>query len=255
MLSAKKNVPKIKSLIKHEKQLTVFVSIFVILQIIFYILMKNVSFSLFAYICIITSCLFCVLLFDSSKAYRYTQIGLIATVGADFFLVFLPVQLRIPGMLCFCVTQIAYFLRIYNEDDCAKRKKVHLILRVIISILSLVVTAIVLGNRVDALSLISIFYYGHLILNVLFSFCSGKKIRVLAVALLFFILSDTLIGLGFLRSYFLIPRGSVIFIITQVCDRMIFPLYITSQTLIPLSLLQRKRKALKKEESGQFFED
>lgn len=240
-------MPKLKSLIKHEKQLTVFVSIFVILQVIFFILMRTVAFSLFSYICIITSCLFCILLSDGSKAYRYTQIGLIGTVGADFFLVFLPFQLRVPGMVCFSVTQIAYFLRTYSEDENKIRKKVHLILRMIVSVLCFSVTLLVLGRRADMLSLISVFYYGHLILNVIFSFMQFKKLRVLAIALFMFLLSDTLIGFDNLSSYLLIPRSSVIYIIMRMGESVLYPLYIASQIMIPLSMIPRKRKNLQKE--------
>ncbi len=211
--------------------------------------MRNVAFSLFSYIIIISSCLFCVLLSDGSKAYRYTQIGLIGTVGADFFLVFLPFQLRVPGMVCFCVTQIAYFLRTYAEDENAVRKKVHLILRISVSVLSFAITLIVLGRRADALSLISVFYYAHLILNVVFSFLLYKKLRILAIALLMFVLSDTLIGFSNLSSYLLIPRGSVIYIILRLGKPFLYPLYIASQIMIPLSLMQRKRQSLQKEKT------
>lgn len=209
--------------------------------------MRTVAFSLFSYICIITSCLFCILLSDGSKAYRYTQIGLIGTVGADFFLVFLPFQLRVPGMVCFSVTQIAYFLRTYSEDENKIRKKVHLILRMIVSVLCFSVTLLVLGRRADMLSLISVFYYGHLILNVIFSFMQFKKLRVLAIALFMFLLSDTLIGFDNLSSYLLIPRSSVIYIIMRMGESVLYPLYIASQIMIPLSMIPRKRKNLQKE--------
>ncbi|MBQ3489423.1 MAG: hypothetical protein IJA86_02410 [Clostridia bacterium] len=221
-------------------------SIFLILQIIHFFLMRNVAFSLFSYICIITSCLFCILLSDGSKAYLYTQIGLIGTVGADFFLVFLPFQLRVPGMICFCATQLAYFLRTYSEDENPIRKKVHFILRIAVSVLSVAVTGIVLGSRIDALSLISVFYYAHLLLNVIFSFVQFKKLHILAIALFMFIISDTLIGFDNLSSYLLIPRGSIIYIIMRLGKSFLYPLYIASQIMIPLSMVPRKRKALQR---------
>lgn len=213
--------------------------------------MREVAYSLFNYICIITSCLFCALLSDGSQRYRFTQIGLIATVGADFFLVFLPFQLRVPGMICFCVTQIAYFLITYIEDENLLRKKIHFILRIAVSVLSILITVFVLGSRVDLLSVISVFYYAHLILNVIFSYLQFKKLRIFAIALTLFIVSDTLIGFDNLSSYLLIPRTSVIFVLRRFFKGWIMPLYLIAQILIPLSLLKRKRKSLQKDKTNE----
>ena len=241
---------KIKSPTKHEKRLTVLVSIFVILQIVYLMLMFSVAYSFFAYVAVITACLFCILLSDGSRAYCWMQIGLSATVCADFFLVFLPFQLRVPGVLCFCVTQTAYFLRVYSEDENRLRKRIHLILRVAVSVFSLAVALLILGIRADTLSLISVFYYANLALNLLFSYLQFKKLRVLAIAFSLFILSDTLIGFDCLSSYLLIPRGSVVYLITKLGSRFVMPLYLAAQTLIPLSLLKRKKIALQKEEAN-----
>ena len=245
MRSAKKNVLNLKP--HNEKQLKILVSIFVILQIMNYLLMRFVAHTLFSYICVITSCLFCILLSDGSKSYRYTQMAMIATVCADFFLVFLPVQLKVPGVLCFCVTQFAYFLRLYADDENRIRKIIHLILRITITVAAFVLTILVLGIRMDILSLISVLYYANFILNLLFSYIQFKKMRILAIAFTLFIISDTLLGFDNLSGYLLIPRGSVIFLITRVGCRFIMPLYLTAQILIPLSLFSRKRNALKKE--------
>ena len=104
-------MPKITPLIKHKNHLIVAISAFAALELVLIHFMYNVAFSLFSYACIILSCLFCALLSDGSKSWLITQLGLIGTVGADFFLVFLPVQIRVPGLIFFCGTQIAYFLR------------------------------------------------------------------------------------------------------------------------------------------------
>lgn len=245
LCSARKNVLKLKLKPNDEKQLKLLVSIFVILQVFNY-LMREVAYTLFTYIFIITSCLFCMLLSDGSKSYRYTQIALIATVGADFFLVFLPFQLKVPGVLCFCVTQFSYFMRIWSEDENGIRKKVHLILRVAISVFGLIITILVLGIRLDVLSLISVLYYANLILNLIFSYLQFNKMRILAIALSLFIVSDTLLGFDNLSSYLLIPRGSVIYLITRVGGGFVMPLYLAAHILIPLSLFSRKRKALMK---------
>ena len=225
-------------------------SIFVILQIFLFILMKTVAYSFFAYICVITACLFCILLADKSQPYLFTKIGLITTVIADFFLVLLPVQLRVPGMIFFCGTQFAYFLRIYSEDNHRIRKICHLILRIVISVLSVILAYVVLESRLDILSLLSVFYFANLILNLIFSFLHLKKQKTLAIAFSFFILSDTLIGFDNLSSYLLIQRGSVIYFIVRNCGGWVMPLYLIAQTLIALSLLARNKKAIKEKQTN-----
>jgi hypothetical protein len=234
-------VPKITPLIKHKNHLIVAISAFAALELVLIHFMYNVAFSLFSYACIILSCLFCALLSDGSKSWLFTQLGLIGTVGADFFLVFLPVQIRVPGMIFFCGTQIAYFLRIYHEDENRIRKRVHLILRACASIVGLIVTPLVLGARVDAVAVISIFYYANLLCNVLFALLNFKSSRLFALALLFFILSDTLLGFQALSDYFLIPKGSFIYHAVLIGKRIFYPLYILSQVCIPISVRGRRK--------------
>ncbi len=204
--------------------------------------MYNIVFSLFSYCCIISSCLFCAVLFDGSKSWLFTQLGLIGTVGADFFLVFLPVQQRVPGLIFFCGTQIAYFLRIYYEDENAFRKRVHLVLRACASVAALIVTPLVLGARVDAVAMLSVFYYANLLCNVLFSMLNFRKSGLFALALLFFVLSDTLLGFQSLSDYFLIPRGSFIYYAVFIGKRIFYPLYILSQICIPISVASERLK-------------
>ena len=210
--------------------------------------MYNVAFSLFSYICIVSSCLFCAVLSDGSESWLFTQLGLLGTVGADFFLVLIPNQLRVPGMVFFCGTQIAYFLRIYSEDQNQERKRVHLILRTVASAGILTVTTLVLGSRLDAVAVLSMFYYANLTCNVLFSLLNFKQSKLFALALLSFILSDTLLGLQCLKDYFLIPRGSIIYYIVFYGKNFFYPLYIIAQIAMPISMASRKLKQLKSSE-------
>ncbi len=235
-------MPKIIPQIKHKKSLIAAVICFAAWELTVVYFMYNVAFSLFSYICIVSSCLFCAMLSDGSRAWLFTQLGLLGTVGADFFLVFLPFQLRVPGMIFFCGTQIAYFMRIYSEDENQSRKRVNLILRICASVFGLIITPIVLGSRVDAVAMLSIFYYAHLVCNVLFSFLNFRKMGLFALALLAFLLSDTLLGFQSLSDYFLIPRGSFIYYAVFFGKRLFYPLYIISQITIPISIALKKLK-------------
>lgn len=204
--------------------------------------MYNVMFSLFSYICVISGCIFCAMMKENSRSWLFTQLGLLGTIGADFFLVLLPVQQRVPGMVFFCFTQIFYFLRIYHEDKNAKRKRIHLIVRAIASAGALIVTPAVLGSRLDAVAVLSVFYYGNLFCNLVFAFCNFKESKLFAFALLAFILSDTLLGFLSLSDYFLIARGSLIYRIVRIGKNIFYPLYIVSQVSIPISIVSKKIK-------------
>ena len=235
---------KITPQIKHKKYLIAALIGFAAVEILFIHFMYNVAFSLFSYICVISSCLFCSLLSDGSRSWLFTQLGLIGTVGADFFLVFLPNQQRVVGMIFFCSVQLFYFMRIYSEDNNQVRKRVNLILRSVASVAMLIITPLVLGFRVDAVSILSMFYYVHLICNVLFAFLNFKSSRIFALALLAFILSDTLLGFQYLSDYFLIPRGSFIYYAIFYGRKICYPFYILSQILIPISMVSRKLKKI-----------
>ena len=235
---------KITPQIKHKKYLIAAILCFAALEILFVYLMYNVAFSFFSYVCVISSCLFCAVLSDGSRSWLFTQLGLIGTVGADLFLVFLPVQQRTAGMVFFCGTQIFYFLRIYSEDENETRKRVNLILRSVASVAMLIITPLVLGSRIDAVSMLSMFYYTNLVCNVLFAFLNFKSSALFALALLAFMLSDTLLGFQYLSDYFLIPRGSFIYYAIFFGKKICYPFYILSQMLIPISMVSRKMKKL-----------
>lgn len=233
---------KITHQTKHKKYLIAALICFAALEILFVHLMYNVAFSFFSYICVISSCLFCAVLSDGSRSWLFTQLGLIGTVGSDFFLVFLPNQQRVAGMVFFCSVQIFYFIRIYAEDSNQTRKRVNLILRSVASVAMLIITPLVLGSRMDAVSMLSMFYYAHLTCNVLFAFLNFKSSCIFAFALLAFILSDTLLGFQYLSDYFLIPRGSFIYYAILYGRKICYPFYILSQILMPISMFSRKLK-------------
>ena len=181
---------------------------------------------------------------DGSRSWRFTQIGLLGTLGADFFLVLLPDQQQAAGMVFFCGVQICYFMRLYSEDENETRKRVNLILRSVASAAMLIITPLVLGSRVDAVSMLSMVYYVNLVCNVLFAFMNFRKTGLFAFALLAFVLSDTLLGFRFLSDYFLIPRGSFIYYAIFFGRKIYYPLYILSQVLMPLSMASRKMKKI-----------
>ena len=186
---------------------------------------------------VILACLFCFLFVDKTAAYLLTQLALICTVCADWFLVLPPSPNQLPGMLFFSVTQTAYFLRIYLADPSPKRRRLHLILRGSLTVLVLTATIVVLGKGTDAVALVSMFYYANLVMNIAFAFAEGKKHLLLALGLALFLCCDTVVGLAFMNDYIAISKESLLYRITHPSFDLVWAFYVPSQTLIALSLL------------------
>ena len=194
--------------------------------------------TLVSYGAIILSCVFCILLFTKSFNYALTQAGLIFTVLADLFLVVLNPIMQIPAMICFSFTQIFYFLRLYLWQGSAMRRR-HLIARCALTVVAMLATVIVLGEKTDALSLISLFYYANLIMNIAVAFSQHRRSLLFPLGLLLFLLCDTVIGLNVMaKSYIASAEDSLIMKIINPGFNLAWVFYVPSQTLIPLSLLE-----------------
>lgn len=159
-------------MINNKKILTPLYSIFVIVEIFLshYVQIAPTEIANPAkFFAIALACAFCVLSIEKSKIYLFTQLALVATVCADYFLVYIPVRHQLYGMICFAMAQIFYFLRIYFEDTCQKRKKVNLILRIATLVIAPLCTFAFLGEKADAVAIVSVFYYLNICLNLVFA--------------------------------------------------------------------------------------
>ena len=231
-------------MLKNKRLLIALSLVFVIIETALGILIQTPkSNNYIQYFAIVLACVFFSLFFEKSKSYLFTQIALICTVLADFFLVHLfPMQQQLNGMIFFVGTQIAYFLRIYFDEKNATIRKIHLITRVNVSFVALVATVIVLKESTDALALISIFYYTNLILNIVFAFINFKNEQILAIGLVFFIICDTFVGFACIGPYMTLQKGSIIYNILNSELNIAWLFYVPSQTLLAISLLPNKIK-------------
>lgn len=230
-------------MIKNKKVLVVAAALFCAVETALGVLLQRApNGNYYAFSSVALACVFFLLFAERSLSYFITQIALISTVCADYFLVLLPVRKQLIAMVFFSVVQIAYFLRIYLEDENRKRRIWNIASRGLLSAIAMVVTVCVLGASTDALALVSIFYYANLIINTLFAFLNFKKNAVLAAGLLLFICCDTLIGLSLLDMYFPIPQDSSLYAIIHPGFDLAWACYLPSQTLIALSLLPRRFK-------------
>jgi hypothetical protein len=192
------------------------------------------------YTAVVFACLFCILFAERSLSFLFTQIALIGTVGADFFLVYLDEIQQLPAMICFSAVQIAYFLKLYFEDGNKTRKKIHVIVRASLSAAIILITLAVLRDGADAVALVSMFYYTNLILNAVFACISFKKNPIFAIGLILFILCDTVIGFSLIDTYLPIPDGSFIYKIIYPGFDLAWAFYLPSQALLAVSLLPKK---------------
>ena len=196
--------------------------------------------AIFSYTAIVLSCLFCGVSAVRSKVYLFTQLGLLFTVGADYFLVYSPDQRQLLAMILFSLTQLCYFLRLWHDEQNKARRPYHAALRIALTCLALLTTVIVLREKTDALALVSIFYYSNLALNTVFAFTVGERPPLLAIALVLFMCCDTVIGLSLLDTYFTIDESALLYRILHPDFNLAWVFYLPSQALIAISLLPTK---------------
>ena len=229
-----------------RKRLLIFFSLaFVIAEIAFTVLVQILSGEANRYVSyasIVLACLFLSLFAERSREYVFTQAALVMTVLADFFLV-LPAEIKqFPAMVFFSVVQIAYFMRIYLATEDKRVRKIHLVTRSILTAVAVGATFAVLGRAVDAVSVVSVFYFANLLVNVIFAFAQFRKNYLLALGLLLFSFCDFLIGCSFIECYVTVTPGSLINRLANPGCNLAWIFYVPSQTLIALSLLPRRLK-------------
>lgn len=220
-------------------------AIFVLAELVLAVCLQTVggrAADLCRYAVVVLACLFCILFFEKNTSYVLTQLALICTVGADYFLVASLEPKQLPAMLFFSVTQLAYFARLYLEDSSRRRRTVHLVLRLGLSVLSLILTLAVLGEGADAVALVSMFYYANLILNLVFAMLDFRAQALMAVGFLLFLLCDTVIGLSFLKHYIVLSPDSWVHSLFSVGFDLAWAFYAPSQVLLALSLLPKRLK-------------
>ena len=111
--------------------------------------------------------------------------------------------------------------------------------RITVSAMILIVAIFVLGERNDAVALISVLYYVNLILNFCFACAQFRKQSLMAIGLCLFIISDTILGLSFLDPYLTLKNHSVLDFIIHSGFDFIWAFYIPAQILLVFSLLPK----------------
>lgn len=232
-------------MIKNEKLLLslsiAFLTVEAILGVLLQAAQDVISLNL-RYTAVVLACLFTFLFAEKSRSYLLTQVALVATVFADYFLVLRTDMRQLPAMLFFAAAHIAYFLRLFFEDGRKTHRYTRLIVHAALSLIASVVTLAVLGEACDALAIVSIFCYVNLILNIVFSCLTFKQNALLSIGLILFLLCDTVIGLIFIKAYLPIPPDSFLYTIILPSFDLAWAFYLPSQALLAISLLPKRLK-------------
>lgn len=169
------------------------------------------------------------------------SIGLAFTLCADACLVLNVPPKQAIGMVFFSLSQITYaiYLMLYST------KKINIgniISRVLGSALIVLITYLVLKDKFDFLSAISMFYIYNLVLNMIFAFVDFKKHKFLSFGFVLFLICDIFIGLASANGTYLTISNQGLNNIINSNIAWLF--YIPSQVLIALSTIFDKPSEL-----------
>lgn len=171
-----------------------------------------------------------------SERFTLLNWGIALTLIADTFLVLLGNSnyiYQIMGVLFFGIAQLFYFVFLFLKEN-VKVKKIHVIVRVSLTLIMCLLTKIVLKENCNLLSILSIFYITNLVINVVFSFLNFKQMKIFAIGLLCFTLCDLSLGFAYLDGFFNVSNNAFIsFFMNPPIDLSWF-FYIPSQVLINL---------------------
>ena len=177
-----------------------YTSLFLFLELILYILILTTGGDLLRWSSYISIILCFVYALAGLRRENLLLVGgLFFTVWADLCLVVLqPIQ-QLWGMVFFASVQVCYCRYLHRNAP----NKPSLVIRFVLSMIAIVVCFAVLGNKTDGLAVISVFYYVHLIMNIVDAVIKRKAEPLLPIAFILFILCDTVIGLQVMSGGYL----------------------------------------------------
>lgn len=225
-----------------KKQTLTFSVLFAITELIFLVLIQTVGGrinEIISFASVVLAFLFSLLTFSHNES-AFTVTALLFTVISDLFLVIIKPQYKLVAMIFFSVAQLSYFLRLYFVEKREGHRRIHLTVRALAILLAIILTVTVLGERTDALSLVSMFYFANLFVNLLYAFIYIKSSVLFPFGLLCFILCDILVGLSVMDGmYVSFAADSFIYKLIHTDINLIWLFYVPSQTLIAISEVER----------------
>jgi len=189
--------------------------------------------------------LFSLLFFDKSNNSFFIIFAILSTICADLFLVLITPQNKEIGMVFFSITQILYFLYLYFNTSSKKNRLANIISRIALIVIIEIITIFVLKDKVDFLSLISMFYITNLFVNIIFAY-TNKNTIILAIGLTLFILCDLVVGFQeAAHTYISLSENSIIYKIIYSNINLAWLFYLPSQVIIATYLLLKSLRQKK----------
>lgn len=229
-----------------KKALILFSSTFIMIEIVLYVLIFTISGRVndwISFSAILMVFLFSLLFMFKNKYYIFTQIALFTTVMADLFLVVVEPRQQLVAMLFFSITQICYFLKLFFCSSSRIEKIIHLATRGALIVIVGIITIIILMDKIDTLSMVSVFYFTNLVLNVIFAFVQLKKSLFFAIGLFLFMICDIFIGLQCsIGIYINVTETNILYKIAFSPFNWAWLFYVPAQVLIVMSLLIDNRQ-------------
>ncbi len=219
--------------------------IFLVLELIAYILIFTASSMVVAYAMWGSIILAFVYTLTLCKRYKneWIVLALFTTIFADYFLIVVNPRQQAIAMTFFLMTQINYAVWILMEEKDLRHRISHAIIHATISVLAVVITCIVLQDKVDYLSVISVVYFANLIINFILSCVHFRYNWIFSIGLLLFLCCDIVVGLNCaIGVYIDIASTSILYKIAFAPFNLAWVFYLPSQVLIACSSLQHKRK-------------
>ena len=199
---------------------------------------SNIAINVLEFLSIVIAFVFSLLFICDNPKVIITQTALFFTVIADLFLEIVSPMIQVVAMIAFSTVQVLHFSRLFLELSTKKWKLANIIIRISIIIIVELTTAIILKDKFDFLSAISMFYFTNLILNIVLSFFEFKKSPLFAIGLLLFLGCDIFVGLQVANGLYInIPTDSILYNIIFAPFNISWLCYLPSQTLISSSVM------------------
>ena len=224
-------------LLKYKKiALPIYIGVMAVLGVLMF---TTEHFRVYAYLSVITAFLMNLAFLTHHLYAIMNAVALLFTLGADYLLVVRGDNYPV-AMVLFSIAQLSYAARIWVESR-EGMKRVELISRIIVGIITVLVPPLLLGAGADFLAVISVFYFGQLILNCVFALIGYKRSNILLFfGFLLFLFCDIFVGFGNLSGYLPIEPGTVFWWMAHPPINMAWVFYLPSQTLLGMSLAFNK---------------
>ena len=227
-----------------KKKYTIFiVLLFLLVELVLgYYAQVSIYKDYYRFTIVVLAFIICFVFFKKDWIYLVTQLALLFTLIADYFLIILD-DYYLLAMFIFLPVQILYSIRIFLETNNKKLNITHFYIRVIINLIVMIMPFLILKENVDGVSVVSIVYFCNLFLNAIFASINYKKYTfsfIFAIGLTLFVFCDIFVFIMNLETYFDIAKGSFAHNIIYGDINFSWVFYTPSQSLLAISLIGHK---------------